>query len=88
MKLAHVGFNAAHAVVATYSRTGFEAAAATALLMFTSATVNTRGVTRTAEFRFGHPYAVVAVGTAEAGSAWSNLPVFSAWVGEPTEAMD
>ena len=49
---------------------------------------------RTAELRFGHPYAVVAVArpgtTATAARPWSalaRLPVFSAWVAKADEAV-
>jgi hypothetical protein len=42
---------------------------------------------RTAELRFGHPYAVVAVAT-DWGTRgpWHGLPVFSAWVAQPQDA--
>ena len=82
---------AKQAAMAKYSRTGFEAAAVTALvaLMAHRAPQTTR---RVAELRFGHPYAVVAVATGtDGGSAsatWHGLPVFSAWVSEPEDADD
>ncbi|MCI4061131.1 hypothetical protein MRQ36_00505 [Micromonospora sp. R77] len=43
---------------------------------------------RTAELRFGHPYAVVAVATDErrdGAGVWHGVPVFSAWVATPQE---
>jgi hypothetical protein len=50
------------------------------------------GVLRTAELRFGHPYAVVAVTTDDNWSAgrrpWEGLPVFSAWITQPEDASD
>jgi len=60
-----------------------------------SARLPRRGRLRTAELRFGHPYAVVAVTADEpAGrqrrpaetSPWHGLPVFSAWVAKPQYA--
>jgi hypothetical protein len=52
------------------------------------------GVRRTAELRFGHPFAVVAAGNANPPdshrpdwpSPWHGLPVFSAWVADPEDA--
>jgi hypothetical protein len=87
-------WEAKQAVRATYSRTGFEAAAVTGLGVFMSAMAAPRQH-RVAELRFGHPYAVVALttdpgegaGPAPSGrNPWRGLPVFSAWVGEPAEA--
>lgn len=97
---------AKQAAMARYSRTGFEAAAVTALVGLV-AHVPTRTVRRVAELRFGHPYAVVAVAVSSAdddgpddaraddaraaeadASAWSGLPVFSAWVSEPENAAE
>lgn len=52
---------------------------------------------RTAELRFGHPFAVVAVAsdtrwdpaTNELRSGpWHGVPVFSAWLTEPDDATD
>lgn len=51
---------AGQAAVARYSRTGFEAAAATSVAVGGSPRT-LPGLLRTAELRFGHPYAVVAV---------------------------
>jgi hypothetical protein len=55
------------------------------------------GVRRTAELRFGQPYAVVAVTTGPDHNAgrrtatprpWRGLPVFSAWITQPEDADD
>ena len=84
---------AAQAAMARYSRTGFEAAAVTALVALAAYT-ESRATRRVAELRFGHPYAVVAVavhqagGSAEDAAAWDGVPVFSAWVSEPEDATD
>jgi len=83
---------AAQAAMASYTREGFEAAAVSALGTRAAGPAGQDGVRRTAELRFGHPYAVVAVADrpqgprSDAGTAWHGLPVFSAWVAEPTEA--
>jgi hypothetical protein len=76
-------WQATQAATATYSRVGFEAAAVTAMAA-SMAMLPRRGLLRTVELRFGHPYAVVAV-TAGA-EPWNGVPVFSAWVCEPTSA--
>ena len=75
---------AKQSAVARYSRTGFEAAAVTAIGFTSSLRREPRGVRRTAVLRFGHPFAVVAV--AEGGGPWHGVPVFSAWITEPDEA--
>ncbi|MEU7979517.1 hypothetical protein AB0B63_13385 [Micromonospora sp. NPDC049081] len=84
-----VGVEARQATVAHYGRYGFEAAAVTGAFALTS--LPPEGVRRTAELRFGHPYAVLAVATdhrdGEPGP-WHGLPVFSAWVAEPREPSD
>jgi hypothetical protein len=77
-------YEAAQAAMARYSRTGFEAAAVTALAAVSAHWH--RGAGRIAELRFGHPYAVVAVAVDRQASAWRGLPVFSAWVTEPADA--
>ncbi len=79
--------------MARYTRVGFEAGAVSAMAFVTMLTL---GLRRTAELRFGHPYAVIAVAADDsarrgiAASAWSGrwngVPVFSAWVAEPGEA--
>ena len=76
-------FEARQSAVARYSRTGFEAAAVTAIGIRATAVLEPRGVRRTAILRFGHPYAVVAV--AQGGGPWHGVPVFSAWVTDPEE---
>jgi hypothetical protein len=84
-------WDARQAAMAKYSRTGFEAAAVTALVGL-AAYARPRATRRVAELRFGHPYAVVAVATGTgdgtASAAWRGLPVFSAWVREPEDADD
>jgi hypothetical protein len=89
-------WQAKQAAMARYTRVGFEAAAVTAVAVALSMAVPRQGLVRTAELRFGYPYAVVAV-TADrpgagrpGGSApgpWSGLPVFSAWVAQPEDAQ-
>jgi hypothetical protein len=90
-------YEARQAAVARYSRTGFEAAAVAALAVALSLRRTRPGVMRTAELRFGHPYAVVAVAADQddhAGrhtpepSPWRGLPVFSAWITQPEDADD
>lgn len=87
-------FDARQAAMARYSRLGFEAAAVTAAMVRVAARIPARH--RVAELRFGHPYAVVAVATDPAAdrerprsgaSPWHGLPVFSAWVTEPDDAV-
>jgi hypothetical protein len=85
---------ARQAAVARYSRIGFEAAAVTALGVAMGGNPPIRrGVMRTAELRFGHPYAVIAVttdpdrrGALPVTSPWRGLPVFSAWITQPEDA--
>ncbi|NJP34480.1 hypothetical protein [Micromonospora thermarum] len=77
---------AAQAAAARYGRYGFEAAAVTGFAM--AVALPPEQVRRTAELRFGHPYAVVAVATDERSGRpgpWHGLPVFSAWVAEPED---
>jgi hypothetical protein len=71
---------ATQAALARYTRTGFEAAAVTALGVRLAALAV--GRQRTATLRFGHPYAVVARAV---GGEWDGIPVFSAWITEPEE---
>ncbi|RAO09076.1 hypothetical protein MED15_06540 [Micromonospora noduli] len=83
-------FEARQTAVARFDRYGFEAAAVTGMAGVTS--MPPEGVARTAELRFGHPYAVVAVAT-DAGAdgttgPWHGVPVFSAWVAEPEEVSE
>ncbi|HVB41638.1 MAG TPA: hypothetical protein VNF47_02875 [Streptosporangiaceae bacterium] len=88
-------WQARQAVTARYTRVGFEAAAVTAMATMLSMRRSRRALLRTAELRFGHPYAVVAVTADEDSgprrpvatpSPWHGIPVFSAWVAEPREA--
>ena len=89
-------YDARQAAVARYSRTGFEAAAVTGMAVGSGGSPPTRpGVMRTAELRFGQPYAVVAVttdpdrrGGLPVTSPWWGLPVFSAWITQPEDADD
>jgi hypothetical protein len=80
-------WQAAQAATATYSRTGFEAAAVTAVAI-AMAMYSRSGQRRVAELRFGHPYAVVAVTSDPSGGPWQGVPVFSAWITEPVNAGD
>lgn len=80
---------AVQSAVARYSRTGFEAAAVTALGVAVSARMPQPGKFREATVRFGHPFAVVATTFGQQpDSVWHNLPVFSAWVTSPDDAAD
>lgn len=82
-------WKAGQSAMARYSRVGFEAAAVSAVMVAAAALLPRQGLLRTAELRFGHPFAVVAVTADEPpGSAgpWHGMPVFSAWVAEPEDA--
>jgi hypothetical protein len=83
-------WRARQAAMARYSRTGFEAAAVTGMAVALAMRVPRTGLVRTAELRFGHPYAVVAVIADSPGrrdpGPWHGLPVFSAWVADPEDA--
>jgi hypothetical protein len=86
-------WEAKQAAMARYSRAGFEAAAVTGLAVALAMRVPRTGLVRTAELRFGHPYAVVAVTVdSRTGSRppgpWHGLPVFSAWVAAPEDAAE
>ena len=78
-------WEARQAAMARYSRTGFEAAAVSAMAIALGAHIPAQH--RHAELRFGHPYGVVAV-VQDDRSPWHGLPVFSAWVTEPEDAND
>jgi hypothetical protein len=74
--------------VARYDRYGFEAAAISAMAVMSGSAAPSQGVVRTAELRFAHPYAVVAVAADSTGfptNPWLGLPVFSAWVANVDE---
>jgi hypothetical protein len=75
-------WRAAQSTVARYSRTGFEAAAVSAIAV--ALAMRRPAVHRVAELRFAHPYAAVAV-VADAESPWHGVPVFSAWVADPED---
>ncbi|MEV4281749.1 hypothetical protein [Actinoplanes xinjiangensis] len=89
-----LAFEARQAAMARYGRYGFEAAAVTGFA--TSDSEPMVGVVRTADLRFGHPYAVVAVATdvrfdADGGQVrgpWHGIPVFSGWVSRPESVPD
>ncbi len=83
-----VVFEAKQAAVARYSRTGFEAAAITAMWAAGGMPRFRPGVRRTGELRFCQPYAVVAVTADQPGALtpWRGLPVFSAWITQPEDA--
>jgi len=80
-------WQARQSAMARYSRTGFEAAAATGVAR--ALAMRQLAQRREAQLRFAHPYAVVAI-TTDAGSggsgSWHGLPVFSAWVSRPEDA--
>ncbi|GLI02482.1 hypothetical protein [Phytohabitans aurantiacus] len=80
--LTEYDYEARQSAVARYTRVGFEAAAVSAMFTTTGFTMPREGLVRTAELRFGHPYAVVAV--ASGGGPWDGVPVFSAWVANPS----
>jgi hypothetical protein len=81
-------WQARQAAMARYSRTGFEAAAVSAIGI--ALAMRVPGKRREVVLRFGHPYAVVAITSdpTAAASPWNGLPVFSAWVSEPENATD
>ena len=54
-------WDARQAAMARYTQIGFEAGAVTSLAITVSAVAQRPGVRRTAELRFGHPFAVAAV---------------------------
>jgi hypothetical protein len=93
-------FDAQQAATASFTRYGFEAAAVTAFAIPLSARrePDQPGVERTAVLRFDHPYAAVAMSgqplrrplsgeMRRHNLGFSGLPLFSAWVHEPTEAL-
>lgn len=90
-------FEARQSAMAAYGRDGFEAAAVSAVSLMRSASrpPRTIGVRRVARVAFAHPYAVVAVVPARrwdpssrqiVSGPWASVPVFSAWVGTPSDA--
>jgi hypothetical protein len=91
---------AQQAARARYTARGFRAAAITALEAAAGATIGREPPTpvpvRHARLRFDRPFAVVAVALADRSAwevpreafPWHGIPVFSAWVAEPSEAID
>jgi hypothetical protein len=72
---------------ASYHARGFEAAAVTGVKFASAMSRAEPRTIRIADVRFNRPYAVVAMTTRSAPSdGWSCVPVFSAWVAEPTNA--
>jgi hypothetical protein len=94
LELRDWSYRARQAATARYSAVGFEAAAVTGLFMTLSMPAFRPGLRRVATVRFAHPFAVVAAAaddprvphTSQAPGPWHGLPVFSAWVTEPTDA--
>ena len=82
-----VDFSAKQTAVASYTRTGFKAAAVTAIGMVAGSMPSFQEVlVRRIEVRFNRPYAVLACAARNEGpAAWRGVPVFSAWVTEPRE---
>jgi hypothetical protein len=87
---------AIQAARARYTARGFQAAALTALGTVGSSwdPPPTPIPVRHAQLRFDRPYAVLAFAVPDDGyyptkdSLWDAVPVFSAWVAEPSEASD
>lgn len=77
-----VSFDARQSAVASYTRTGFKAAAVTAVGLRAAGMPRFHDVlVRRVEVRFDRPYAVVARCALDKGpEAWRGVPVFSAWV--------
>jgi hypothetical protein len=86
-------YEAKQSAFARYSRTGFEAAAVTGLAVALASYTGQPGTRRTATLQFGHPFAAVAFvsggrGQLERYPTWAGLPVFSAWVATPEDAVE
>ncbi|GAS94096.1 uncharacterized protein RMCC_1062 [Mycolicibacterium canariasense] len=80
-------FGAAQTAVASYTESGFEAAAVTAIGLVAAGMPSFHEVlVKRIEVRFNRPYAVLACAArAEGPRAWRGVPVFSAWVERPDE---
>jgi hypothetical protein len=83
-------FGAKQTATASYSKTGFKAAAVTAIAMVAGSMPPRLEVhevlVRRIELRFNRPYAVLACAAGDDGpAAWRGVPVFSAWITEPDE---
>lgn len=79
-------FGAKQSAVASYTRTGFKAAAVTAFGMRAAsmAPPQGEGLLREATIRFNRAYAVTAIARGvDSHIAWDGVPVFSAWVEKP-----
>lgn len=92
LELGPADTDAVQVAKASFTRLGFEAAAVSAFSFAPTGMAPSPGVSRHAELRFGHPYAVVALaldpGDPSRGvpaGAWDGLPAFSAWITEPGE---
>jgi hypothetical protein len=87
---------AKQAVVASFARYGFEAAAVSGfgVLMSGPSELGQTGIERVASLRFDHPFAAVAIAGRPARSryqphsAFSGLPPFGAWIAEPLEVEE
>lgn len=80
-------FGAAQTAVASYTMSGFKAAAATAIGLVAAGMPTLHEVlVKRIEVRFNRPYAVLACAAHDEGPpAWRGVPVFSAWVERPDE---
>jgi hypothetical protein len=80
-----VSFEARQSAVASYTRTGFKAAAVTAFgVRATGMPAFHEVLVRRVELRFDRRYAVLACAARDEGpEAWRGVPVFSAWVEPP-----
>ncbi|MED5815812.1 hypothetical protein VST63_25925 [Mycolicibacterium sp. 050232] len=83
------GLDAKQVAVASYSRTGFKAAAVTAMGVRAAGMPRFHEVlVKRIEIRFNRPFAVLACADRKAGpEAWRGVPVFSAWITEPQETV-
>lgn len=86
-------YEAKQSAFARYSRTGFEAAAVSGLAVALASYAGQTGTCRKATLRFGHPFAAVAavaggLGGLDRYPGWAGLPVFSAWVAAPEDAVE
>jgi hypothetical protein len=87
---------AVQTAVASFTRYGFAAAAITTLSWGAVAgrvPPSELGVERSATLRFDHPYAAIAMAgraptTEPDKSAFTGLPLFSAWINNPTDVND
>jgi hypothetical protein len=80
-------FGAAQTAVASYTMSGFKAAAVTAVGLVAAGLPSFHDVlVKRIEVRFNRPYAVLACAARDDGPrAWRGVPVFSAWVTRPDE---